>query len=147
MEDIKKHILEVYEKGHVMSLGTLDAGGVWVADVGYVFDDELNLYWQSEVEVRHSKAIWEEPKVAATITVSGPNEKSHGVQISGVAEKIEGGNMELQKKFAKKKGKPIPIDLDPMTGTRSWYVLKPKMIELIHVELLGLGNKEAYDLL
>ncbi|MBX4200639.1 hypothetical protein KW786_00765 [Candidatus Parcubacteria bacterium] len=42
--DIKKLILEVLEKGYLMSLGTQDSAGVWVCDVIYIFDEDLNIY-------------------------------------------------------------------------------------------------------
>ena len=51
--DIKRLIKEVLEKGYLMSLGTVDEGGVWVSDVIYVFDDEFNLYWISDPDTRH----------------------------------------------------------------------------------------------
>ena len=43
-EETKELILEVLEKGYLMSLGTQDGGGVWVADVIYVYDEEMNIY-------------------------------------------------------------------------------------------------------
>ena len=55
--DIKARILEVLEKGYLISLATHDDGGLWVADVVYTFDDDLNIYWMSYPTVRHSKAI------------------------------------------------------------------------------------------
>ena len=38
---LKELIKEVLEKGYLMSLATSDGGGVWVADVIYVYDDEF----------------------------------------------------------------------------------------------------------
>ena len=65
--DIKKLIKEVLEKGYLMSLGTVDEGGVWVCDVIYIFDDDLNIYWMSKDFRRHSKAILINPGIAGTI--------------------------------------------------------------------------------
>ena len=33
--------------------------GIWVADVIFIHDDDLNVYWMSHPECRHSKAILE----------------------------------------------------------------------------------------
>jgi uncharacterized protein YhbP (UPF0306 family) len=63
--DIKEKILEVLGKGHLMSLATVDNGGVWVSDVIYVYDDNLNIYWMSDPDVRHSQAIVKNSQVAA----------------------------------------------------------------------------------
>ena len=57
MTNIKSLITEVLEKGYLMSLATVDDGGVWVADVIFIYDDALNIYWMSDSDVRHSKAI------------------------------------------------------------------------------------------
>ena len=45
--ELKQLIQEVLEKGYLMSLATLDDGGVWVADVIYIHDDDLNIFWMS----------------------------------------------------------------------------------------------------
>src|SRR3989344_3875554 len=68
--DIKARILEGLSKGHLMSLATLDDGGLWVADVIYIYDDNLNIYWMSYPNVRHSKAIEKNGQVAGSITVT-----------------------------------------------------------------------------
>lgn len=59
--DTRKKVLEILEKGYLMSLATVDEGGVWVADVIYVYDDAFTLYWMSSLEVRHSQALFQNP--------------------------------------------------------------------------------------
>ncbi|MBI5153532.1 MAG: hypothetical protein HZA36_03695, partial [Parcubacteria group bacterium] len=51
--NIRELVMGVLDRGHLMSLATVDAGGVWVSDVIYIHDEELNLYWMSDTEVRH----------------------------------------------------------------------------------------------
>ena len=76
MTNIKQKITEVLEQGYLMSLGTVDDRGVWVADVIYVFDDDLNLYWMSKTFRRHSETIDKtNSQVAGTITISNNGEK------------------------------------------------------------------------
>ena len=84
--NLKRLIHEVLAKGYLMSLATQDAGGVWVADVIYVFDDDLTLYWMSDPAVRHSQALLANPQMAGTITVSGPGENNLGIQFEGVGK-------------------------------------------------------------
>lgn len=138
--NIKKLIQEVLEEGYLMSLGTYDDGGVWVADVGYVHDG-WNIYWKSNPEARHSRAILRNPNVAGTITASNKGEKSFGVQFVGIAEKIEGSNYDLAKKYYAKKNKPEPKESDDVLRGNSWYVLKLVKIELLHGELFGYEKK------
>lgn len=62
-----------------MSLAVQDNGGLWVSDVVYVFDDNFNIYWMSDPDVRHSKAILVNLQVAGTITVSNKSKESDDV--------------------------------------------------------------------
>ncbi len=140
--DIKNLIKEVLEKGYLMSLGTVDDGGVWVCDVIYVFDDDLNIYWMSKLHRRHSKAIVNNPVVAGTITVSGPKENNLGIQFAGLAKKIEGARFDLAKKHYAKRSKAEPKETDDVLGGGSWYMIKPKKIELICEEFFGFEKQK-----
>ena len=133
MFNIKKRIIEVLKGGYLMSLGSEDNGGVWVADVIYVFDDDLNIYWMSKIFRRHSKAIDEvNNKVAGTITITNNGEKNDlGLQFEGRAEKIRGFRPDLGIKFFKKRGLNMPNNPKDILGEHSWYKLVPNKICLI----------------
>src|SRR3989344_9137677 len=142
MEDLKKIVGEILDQGYLMSLGTLDESGPWVSDVIFV-NDGLDIYWLSLENTRHSKAILKNPKVAATITISNnAGEKNIGLQIEGIAEKIEGDVFEIAKKHRLKRNKPVPEKegeiLDP---GESWYKLSPTKIEIINEPLWGFEKK------
>ncbi len=62
-QKIKQLIQKVFEKGYLMSLAIQDEGGVWVADVIYIYDDNLTFYWMSDPDSRHSIAITKNKKV------------------------------------------------------------------------------------
>jgi len=141
-ENIRSLIHEVLEKGHLMSLATQDDGGVWVADVIYVYDDGLNIYWMSDPDVRHSQAIEQHAQVAATITASLPGVPGLGVQVSGIAQKIEGERYDLALKHFAKRGKPAPTETDDVRQGDFWYVLKPSLIELINEEHFGFTKQK-----
>lgn len=135
--DIKSLIIEVLDQGYLMSLGVQDEGGVWVSDVNYVFDEDLNIYWMSEPHFRHSKAILKNNNVAGAITVSSPKEDNFGIQFSGVAKKLDGQRYDLIKRYCKKKNKPDPIEGEDWLEGYSWYVLKPNKMELICERYFG----------
>lgn len=143
MEDIREIITKILDQGFLMSLATIDQGGLWVADLIYVHDNEMNLYWLSQTNARHSKAIIKNPEVAATITISNnPGEENIGLQIEGATEKLEGDIFEIARKHRLKRGKPVPTKegeiLDP---GESWYRLKSKKIELTYEPLFGFEKK------
>lgn len=137
---IQELIREVLEKGYLMSLATRDKGGVWVADVIYLHDDELNLYWVSDPTVRHSQALEHEAQVAVAITASGLGEPNLGIQLVGQAEKLSGSRPDLAKKHWAKRNKPEPIPADWLEGDR-WYQLKPTKIDLIYEKLYGFEKR------
>ncbi|OGN16507.1 MAG: hypothetical protein A3C88_02890 [Candidatus Yanofskybacteria bacterium RIFCSPHIGHO2_02_FULL_50_12] len=139
---LKELIKEVLEKGYLMSLATSDGGGVWVADVIYVYDDELNIYWMSDPGVRHSQAILKNNQLAGTITISGQGEDNLGIQFAGTAEKIEGPRYDLVKKHFAKRNKPEPAEADDVLQGDSWYIFKPTKIELTHEKLFGFDKQK-----
>lgn len=143
MKGIRQLIQSVLESGFLMSLATVDDGGVWVSDVIYVHDNDFIIYWISDVTTRHSKAILKNDRVAGTITVSNdPGEKIIGLQFEGMAEKIEGDIVEMAKKHRLKRGKPAPTrEREVLEEDESWYRLKPKKIELIYEPLWGFDKK------
>ena len=140
--DIRTLVEQVLGKGYLMSLATVDEGGVWVADVIYVFDDDFNVYWMSKPYRRHSLALEKNQKIAGTITVSGPREYNLGIQFQGKGEKIEGKRRDLAIKHLSKRGKPIPGEEDDVLLGSFWYKLKPTSIELIHEELFGFDKQK-----
>lgn len=144
MKEIGKLVLSVLEKGFLMSLATVDEDGPWVSDVVYVHDDKLNLYWLSESTTRHSKAIEDNSKVAATITVwQKQGDKNIGLQIAGRAIKIEGDILEMAVKHRLKRNKKAPEKEGEILGANeSWYCLKPTKIELIYEPLYGFNKKK-----
>lgn len=143
--DIKQLVKEVLGKGYLMSMATIDGGGAWVCDVIYIHDEDLNIYWMSDPDARHSQAIVKNNSVAGTITVNGQGEDNLGIQFEGIAEKIDGARYDLALKHYAKRKKPTPKESDDVLRGGSWYILKPKKIELICEKLFGF-NKKKIDL-
>src|SRR6185436_11817663 len=104
----------------------------WAADVIFIHDDDLNIYWMSDPETRHSQAILQDERVAGTITASTKaGEKNLGIQFSGVAKKIDGPRYDLAKKHLQKRSHPEPKEEDDVLDGDSWYILTPSKIDLI----------------
>jgi len=143
VKDTRKLIKELLEKGYLMSLGINDESGPWVADVIYVFDEDFNLYWLSEIITRHSQAILKNNKVAGTITISNKGgEANMGIQFEGIAEKVEGDVFEMAKQHRRKRGKPEPEKIGEIVEEgESWYKIKPIRIELIYEPLFGFDKR------
>ena len=142
MRDLRELAKSILDQGYLMSLGTADDGGVWVSDVIYIHDDEFTLYWLSDAEARHSKAVEKNPKVAATITVSNnAGEENVGLQIEGVVQKLEGNNLGLATKHCLKRKKAPPTKDGEVEEGDSWYRLRSTKIEIIYEPEFGFDKK------
>lgn len=143
MEDVRKMIVEVLEKGYLMSLATVDSAGPWVSDVGFSFDDDLNLYWASQTGVRHSQSLVDHPHVAAAIRLCNQHsDEKVGIQVQGLAEKVDKAPLIIAARYNGKRGRPAPADADDILHPgQSWYCLRPTKIDLIHQPLFGYEKK------
>lgn len=136
-KDLKSLIVRVLQGGYLMSLGTIDSEGVWVSDVIYVYDENLNIYWMSDPDTRHSKSILHSNEVAGAITVSGKGQDDLGIQLNGTISKIDGPRFDLTAKHFSKRGKAIPSEHEDVLQGDSWYMIKPKKIDIICEEKFG----------
>lgn len=145
MTDIRQRILEVLQKTHLMSLGVVDEKGPWVADVVFIFDEDLNIYWMSDPDARHSRAVRENKKAAGSITYSTRSkEPNFGLQIEGAAGQLEGVQFALLVKHLAKRNYPKPkiSDAKKLLDGDCWYKLIPKKIGLIDEENFGHERQE-----
>lgn len=144
--NLKERIREVLDKGYLMSLGTFDNAGVWVADVIYIYDDNLDIYWMSDPDARHSRAIIKNGKVAGTITISNKSKELNlGVQFHGLAEKIDGPRYNLAVKHYAKRSHPAPKETEDVLKGDFWYILRLKTAQLIDEKNFGF-DKQTFEL-
>ncbi len=141
MEDIRRLVGDMLEKGKLIVLGTVDEKGPWVCNVIYVHDNEFNIYWLSYEDKRHSIAMQKNPHIAALITFE--QEKAQ-LQIEGNVERLEGDILELAIKQRKKRGnKPIPTKIgEVLSPGEYWYKLKPTKMELTDEPRFGFKKQK-----
>ena len=133
MKDVSVLAREILADTYTMSLATVDAAGPWVADVIFVTDEAMNLYWVSSPETRHSQALEKDSRVAASIVVDHADANERSLQIGGNAKRYEGPTEELDLKLEAKWGVPIPKELDQrMISGKVWYIMEPKRIEMLY---------------
>ena len=89
-ETVEKTIREYLTRVIHMSLATCVDNKPWVCEVHFVYDDQLNIYWRSKEDRRHSQEIAQNPRVAGNIVEQhGMTDKPRGVYFEGVAQKLE----------------------------------------------------------
>jgi len=141
--DIRERVIELLNSGRVMSLGTVDEGGVWVADVIYTYDKDFNIYWMSDPKTRHSQAIGKNNKVAGTITASNNSgEPGFGIQFAGSARMIREKQFSLTIQLLARRKYKIPSKWVNLLKGDVWYKLVPSKIELIDEENFGYDKQE-----
>lgn len=80
----KEYVLAYLQSdAQTMQLATVANGKPWISTVYFVVDDELNLYWLSWPERRHSKEIAESQHAAAAVVIK-TDKPVIGVQLEGV---------------------------------------------------------------
>jgi hypothetical protein len=135
-------VSKVLDDAYLMSLGTVDKSGVWVADVIYVHDENFNLFWLSLPDARHSKALRSEPRVACTVTASWKTDAERALQIEGTASVVDGARFDFEKRLAAKRGLPSPSSPgEALAEGYFWYVLRPERVELLHSEPFGYARQ------
>ncbi|MDP2629156.1 MAG: hypothetical protein Q8P45_00420 [Candidatus Harrisonbacteria bacterium] len=145
---MKDRLKELLEKGYLLSLGIQDEKGPWVADVIYIYDEHFNIYWISDIGTRHSKAIENNQKGSGAITVSKLGEHNFGIQLEGIARRLEGDHSELAKLYTQRRKKVLGEEsvFDSVGKIKdkdeSWYLIEPTMIGLIDEENFGFNRQE-----
>ncbi len=147
MIDINKRVIEVLEQTHLMSLGICDNEEPWVADVIFIHDGDMNLYWMSDPEARHSVAISKKSKVAGSITQSTKKgEFNFGIQFEGNVSKLEGIQFKLLVQHLAKRGyaKPDISQATRLLDGDCWYKIVPTKIYLIDERNFGYDRQTVF---
>jgi uncharacterized protein YhbP (UPF0306 family) len=93
--DVEKIIREYIDKSLHMSLATVSDNKPWVCEVHFVYDNDLNLYWRSLKDRRHSQEIAANPNVAGNIVRQHSlDDYPHAIYFEGTAELLD--NQEQQ---------------------------------------------------
>lgn len=88
--DIEKIIREYIDGVIHLSLATCTHDKPWICEVHFSYDDDLNLYFLSKPERRHSREIATNPNVSGSIiTQHKIGEPVRGISFEGTVEEIK----------------------------------------------------------
>lgn len=89
MPDLRKLIVEYLEDQKLMQLATISESGPWICTVWQAYDEDLNIYFFSGLNRKHSKEIEKDNRVAGALSKSHtPNDKPRAIQFSGTAQAL-----------------------------------------------------------
>ncbi|MES2225800.1 MAG: pyridoxamine 5'-phosphate oxidase family protein [Patescibacteria group bacterium] len=82
---IREYLLEIIH----LSLATCKENRPWVCELHFAYDNDLNFYFRSKPDTRHSIEIASNPNVAGDIvTQHTVEEEPRGVYFEGMAERL-----------------------------------------------------------
>lgn len=150
MELTKQIVLDFLKTNKMMQVATFGKDHPWIANVYYVFDNDLNLYFLSGEKTLHCRQIAENEKVACAISDShqGLHDKQIGLQMWGTAKKIS----DLEKlRFALGKWKEVLNEKDDELSAENIlnnviknrvYKISPKKIKIFSKQLFNVPTGE-----
>lgn len=116
-----------------MQLATVQSGRPWVATVYFVADDDMNIYWLSWPERRHSQELIGQSDVAAAIVIK-VDQPVIGIQLAGQAHEVtdETTVQQVMKLYVAKynKGHKFYAAYTAGTNHHHMYKLTPSDISL-----------------
>lgn len=135
--DLKKLIQEYLAGARLMQLATSANDQPWVCTIHFYSDEDLNIYWISLPDRRHSKEIAQNPKVAATMMIHDdkPNEKYIvGISVEGTATLASEEDIEkIGESYISKLGKDTSLvdDIKAGSNPHKFYKITPLKIVLL----------------
>lgn len=152
--DLHKEIYNYLSTQKLMAVAT-NGKYPWIANVYYVHDPDLNLYFLSKQNREHCEALLVNSKVAVAIADSHQPiyEPQKGIQMWGVAEKVNViSRLEWMFKMWNKlisEGKKDPL-ANPQqfltAGVSSVYKITPKRIKFFNTELWPKEQTQVLEL-
>ena len=138
-----KSLLREYLQGdtQTMQLATVSDGKPWIATMYFVADDDLNVYWLSWPERRHSIELWANPSAEAAVAVK-TDPPVIGVQLEGKVELVADKNLiqKVMTLYIEKYQQGHKFHDNFLTGTNkhAMYRLAPETVMLFdEVHYLG----------
>jgi nitroimidazol reductase NimA-like FMN-containing flavoprotein (pyridoxamine 5'-phosphate oxidase superfamily) len=146
-EVIKKEV----NNCNIMQLATCANDKPWVVTVHFYADDELNLYWCSRPDRRHSEEVRANPNASATILVHENTEAENwviGITYSGQVEELAALDNKLAQAYIDKllKDPELPRKIASGEIPDKWYRLKPENIILFDTKNFPAGPRQELNL-
>jgi uncharacterized protein len=152
--ELKRQILDYLQSHNTMTLATCAGGTPWAATVFYA-SDELQLYFFSSPDARHSLNLAANARVAATIQEDYKDWRAiKGIQLEGEVMLVDGvlEKAKAMAVYARKYAEVIKLFTDPASGIFYKAFLKVKFYRVVPQKIFfidnerGFGNRQELDL-
>lgn len=143
----KKLILDHLKDVYVMQLATARNGQPWICNVHFYADDDLNLYWLSNVNTRHSQDIAANPRTAVAMAVH-TEMPLVGVQLEGDAKQCDPAVHEAAlRAYAKRHDREEWVqNIIDGKGDIKAYVFTPRLLSVFDFKTFPKDPKQEWPL-
>lgn len=132
--NVRKLITEYLEQAYFMQVATVKDNQPWACTVHLASDDQLNLYWVSMQNTRHSQELRAHSKVAGTVVLPQAHDAPvRGLQFEGIAEELDGEAARAALAIYDKRykiGAEWIVNMLAGKGEHRCYRIKPSMFVL-----------------
>ncbi len=147
---LRELITDYLQKAKMMQLATSMDNQPWVCNVWFASDEDLNIYWFSSTNRRHSEEITKNPKVAAAIVLPlTPKDPPRGLQLQGVAEVLN-KQKDIDKAISVYKDRIFPIEninelIEDKEKPHKFYRIKPTQFVLFDAVNFGDNWRQEFN--
>lgn len=150
MSELKDLIRDYLSSINIMQLATSADDRPWCCNLHYAVDDELNLYWTSLPESRHSVEIAQNDLVAGVVFAPIDTEADYlkGLQFEGRAKMLTGEEEEAGIRLYKDQLRRKDISLEDMRSGKNphkLYMVKPSKYILFDNLNFPEAPKQEYE--
>ena len=136
--NLKKLTKDYLQEAKMMQLATSVDNQPWVCNVWFAADEDLNIYWFSANNRRHSEEVRKNPRVAAAICLPhAPEDQPRGLQLEGLAKELNSNKDIAQARSVYEgrifDGKTIDGFMNHQERPHKFYEIKPTLFVLFDV--------------
>lgn len=145
--DSKQLAKEYLHKINIMQLATSKNDQPWVCTVHFYADDNLNLWWSSRTDRRHSEQIAGNPQASATVLVhENTPEEDYVIAVTatGKAELVKDIPEKIKQAYITKLDRPV--HLTPPANMQEFYRLKPESIIVFDTKNFPQSPRQEFNL-
>jgi uncharacterized protein len=143
---LKQQILDYLKAHNTMTLATCAGDSPWAATVFYASDD-LQLYFFSSPDARHSLNLSANARVAVTIQEDYKDWRViKGIQLEGKAMLVDGviEKAKAMAVYARKYADVITLFTDPASGIFHKAFLKVKFYRVVPEKVFFIDNEQGF---
>jgi uncharacterized protein YhbP (UPF0306 family) len=144
--ELKRQVLEYLQSHNTMTLATCAGDSPWAATVFYASED-LQLYFFSLPEARHSLNLAANPRVAVTIQEDYKDWRAiKGIQLEGKVLMVDGviEKTKAMAAYARKYADIIKLFTDPASGIFHKAFLKVKFYRVVPEKVFFIDNEQGF---